>query len=136
MASFSMEEFVGNGGLKGLLPKLLEEGWDDVPTLKIMNSEDKNAINMTQEQKVGYPFNKYSLHILPVLQASTPKERGYSNFFIFNLICYILKHHSLHPEYLSSKYLIPLCIRRNMESVAKAYFIFTLGCTGNQVVPA
>lgn len=53
MASFSFEEFVGNGVLKGLLPKLLAEGWDDVPTLKIMNSEDMNALNMTQEQKVG-----------------------------------------------------------------------------------
>lgn len=53
MASFSMDEFVGNGVLKGLLPKLLEEGWDDVPTLKIMNSEDMDALNMTQQEKVG-----------------------------------------------------------------------------------
>lgn len=52
MASFSMEDFIGNGALKGLLPKLVEEGWDDVPTLKIMNSEDMDAINMTQQQKV------------------------------------------------------------------------------------
>lgn len=57
MASFSMEEFLGNGDLKGLLPKLVEEGWDDVPTLKIMNSDDMNAINMTQEQKVGFLYN-------------------------------------------------------------------------------
>lgn len=35
MASFSIEDFVGDGALKELLPKLLEEGWDDVPTLKI-----------------------------------------------------------------------------------------------------
>ena len=54
MASFSIEEFVGNGVLKGLIPKLLEEGWDDVPTLKIMNVEDMDAINMTQQQKVAY----------------------------------------------------------------------------------
>jgi hypothetical protein len=54
MASFSMEDFVGDGALKGLLPKLLEEGWDDVPTLKIMNSEDMNAINMSPQQKVGF----------------------------------------------------------------------------------
>lgn len=53
MASFSMEDFVGNGCLKALLPKLLEDGWDDVPTLKVMNLEDMDAINMTQEQKVG-----------------------------------------------------------------------------------
>ena len=52
MASFSVEDFVGDGALKGLLPKLLEEGWDDVPTLKIMNPEDMDAINMTRQQKV------------------------------------------------------------------------------------
>ena len=52
MASFSVEDFIGNGELKELLPKMLEEGWDDVPTLKIMNSEDMDSINMTQQQKV------------------------------------------------------------------------------------
>lgn len=52
MASFAVEEFVGNGCLKALLPKLLEEGWDDVPTLKIMNSEDMKEMNMTAQQKV------------------------------------------------------------------------------------
>lgn len=61
MASFSMEDFVGNGILKKLLPKLLEEGWDDVPTLKIMNSEDMNAINMTQQQKVS-SFINHNIH--------------------------------------------------------------------------
>ncbi|KAF3432253.1 hypothetical protein FNV43_RR26992 [Rhamnella rubrinervis] len=62
-----MEEFVGNGVLKGLLPKLVEEGWDDVPTLKIMNSDDMNAINMTQEQKVGCTGRSY-LHDRSLLQ--------------------------------------------------------------------
>lgn len=56
MASFSIEEFVGNGALKGILPRLLEEGWDDVPTIKMMNSEDMDAIHMTQKQKVGLLF--------------------------------------------------------------------------------
>ena len=66
MASFSIEDFVGDGVLKELLPKLLEEGWDDVPTLKIMNSEDMDAINLTQHQKVSYPFilkKKKSFHL-------------------------------------------------------------------------
>lgn len=53
MASFSMEDFVGNGSLIELLPKLLDEGWDDVPTLKIMNAEDLDDIGMTPQQKVG-----------------------------------------------------------------------------------
>lgn len=69
MASFSMEDFVGNGVLKQLLPKLLEEGWDDVPTLKIMNSEDMDAISMTQQQKVGHHrFKAFHFHLLkPVM---------------------------------------------------------------------
>ena len=54
MSSFSVEDFVGNGVLKDLLPTLLKEGWDDVPTLKIMNKEDTDVMNMTQQQKVGY----------------------------------------------------------------------------------
>ena len=60
MASFSIEDFVGNGILKAVLPNLLEEGWDDVPTLKIMNVEDMDTINMTQQQKVGYLWNHSS----------------------------------------------------------------------------
>lgn len=54
MASFSIEEYVGNGCLKELLPKLLDEGWDDVPTLKVMNAEDMDDIGMTRQHKVGY----------------------------------------------------------------------------------
>ncbi|KAJ4824845.1 hypothetical protein Tsubulata_048756 [Turnera subulata] len=59
MASFSMDEFVGDGVLKELLPKLLEEGWDDVPTLKIMNAEDMDEINMTQQQKDALEIRSY-----------------------------------------------------------------------------
>ncbi|KAI9169286.1 hypothetical protein LWI28_010241 [Acer negundo] len=67
MASFSMEDFVGDGTLKGLLPKLLEEGWDDVPTLKIMNSEDMNAINMSPQQKDALEIRSY-LHDRALMQ--------------------------------------------------------------------
>ncbi|XP_050372162.1 uncharacterized protein LOC126790070 [Argentina anserina] len=67
MASFSIEEFVGNGVLKGLIPKLLEEGWDDVPTLKIMNLEDMDAINMTQQQKDALEIRSY-LHERALVQ--------------------------------------------------------------------
>ncbi|PKI64436.1 hypothetical protein CRG98_015161 [Punica granatum] len=59
MASFSLDDFVGNGTLKGLLPKLLEEGWDDVPTLKLMNPEDMGALNMNQQQKVRDFWPRY-----------------------------------------------------------------------------
>lgn len=62
-----MEDFVGNGVLKGQLPKLLEEGWDDVPTLKIMNAEDMDAINMTQQQKDALEIRSY-LHDRALMQ--------------------------------------------------------------------
>ncbi|KAK9276743.1 hypothetical protein L1049_006279 [Liquidambar formosana] len=67
MASFSMDDFVGKGSLKRLLPKLLEEGWDDVPTLKIMNSEDMDAINMTRQQKDALEIRSY-LHDRALMQ--------------------------------------------------------------------
>ncbi|XP_039029126.1 uncharacterized protein LOC120163207 [Hibiscus syriacus] len=67
MASFSIKDFVGDGVLKELLPKLLEEGWDDVPTLKIMNSDDMDAINMTQNQKDALEIRTY-LHDRALMQ--------------------------------------------------------------------
>ncbi|CAL5416341.1 unnamed protein product [Camellia sinensis] len=59
MAGLSMEGFVGNGALKRVLPKLIEEGWDDVPTLKLMKPEDMDAINMTQQQKDALEMRSY-----------------------------------------------------------------------------
>ncbi|OWM75859.1 hypothetical protein CDL15_Pgr009503 [Punica granatum] len=67
MASFSLDDFVGNGTLKGLLPKLLEEGWDDVPTLKLMNPEDMGALNMNQQQKDALEIRTY-LHDRVLMQ--------------------------------------------------------------------
>lgn len=52
MASFSIEEFLGDGALQGLVPKLVAGGWDDVPTVKLMNSEDMDLLKLTQQQKV------------------------------------------------------------------------------------
>ncbi|XP_073147847.1 uncharacterized protein [Henckelia pumila] len=67
MASFAVEDFVGNGCLKELLPRLLEEGWDDVPTLKMMNSEDMEDIGMTQQQKDALEIRSY-LHDRALMQ--------------------------------------------------------------------
>ncbi|KAI4314035.1 hypothetical protein L6164_026978 [Bauhinia variegata] len=73
MASFSMEDFIGNGVLKDLLPKLLEEGWDDVPTLKVMNTEDMDAIHMTQQQKDALGIRSY-LHDRGLMQYAEKME--------------------------------------------------------------
>ncbi|KAG4402086.1 hypothetical protein AAZX31_02G117500 [Glycine max] len=73
MASFSVEEFIGNGILKELLQKLLEEGWDDVPTLKIMSSEDMDLLQMTQEQKDALGIRSY-LHDRGLMQYADKME--------------------------------------------------------------
>ncbi|KZV50030.1 hypothetical protein F511_12904 [Dorcoceras hygrometricum] len=67
MASFSIEEFVGNGSLNQVLAKLLEEGWDDVPTLKVMNSEDMDHIGMTRQHKDALEIRSY-LHDRALMQ--------------------------------------------------------------------
>eukprot|EP00250_Pteridium_aquilinum_P001975 c12187_g1_i1 orf=347-1642(-) len=59
MASFSLEDFVGNGALQQVLPLLLEEGWDDVPTLKMMTAEDMDAHSLTQQQRDALEIRTY-----------------------------------------------------------------------------
>ncbi|KAI4339427.1 hypothetical protein MLD38_024374 [Melastoma candidum] len=67
MASFSLEEFVGSGSLQESLPKLVEEGWDDVPTLKLMTSEEMDAVGMKPQQKEALELRSY-LHDRALLQ--------------------------------------------------------------------
>ncbi|KAI7981785.1 Protein ACCELERATED CELL DEATH 6 [Camellia lanceoleosa] len=62
-----MEGFVGNGALKRVIPTLIEEGWDDVQTLKLMKSEDMDAINMTQHEKDALEIRSY-LHDRALIQ--------------------------------------------------------------------
>ncbi|XP_042049268.1 uncharacterized protein LOC121794927 [Salvia splendens] len=87
MSSFSIEDFVGNGCLKELLPRLLGEGWDDVPTLKVMNSEDMDDIGLTRQQKDAIEIRSY-LHDRTLMQygdqleasrKSLPELLGLSN---------------------------------------------------------
>ncbi|KAK7275064.1 hypothetical protein RIF29_16171 [Crotalaria pallida] len=72
-SSFSVEEFIGNGILKELLPKLMEEGWDDVPTLKVMNSEDMDSLHMTVRQKDALGIRSY-LHDRGLMQYADKLE--------------------------------------------------------------
>ncbi|KAK8916532.1 hypothetical protein KSP39_PZI023078 [Platanthera zijinensis] len=51
MSSFDMEEFLGDGVLIGIIPKFIEAGWDDVPALKMINSENMELLKLTQPQK-------------------------------------------------------------------------------------
>ncbi|KAK4357953.1 hypothetical protein RND71_023563 [Anisodus tanguticus] len=85
MASFAIDDFVGNGSLQGLLSKLLEEGWDDVPTLKIMNADDMNELNMTQRQKDALEIRSY-MHDRALTQyADKLEESGNSLTELLNL---------------------------------------------------
>ncbi|KAJ0989669.1 hypothetical protein J5N97_008025 [Dioscorea zingiberensis] len=59
MASFAMEDFLGDGILNGLIPKLLAGGWDDVPTIKMMNAEDMDHMKLTQQQKDALELRSY-----------------------------------------------------------------------------
>ncbi|KAH7684071.1 Thioredoxin-like protein [Dioscorea alata] len=59
MASFALEEFLGEGILKDLMHKLIEAGWDDVPTIKMMNSEDMELIKFNQQQKNALELRIY-----------------------------------------------------------------------------
>ncbi len=52
MASFLIEDFVGNGVLKDQIDVLSADGWDDVPTLKMMTPEDMDLLHLTQFHRV------------------------------------------------------------------------------------
>jgi hypothetical protein len=52
MASYAVHEFLGDGVLKEITQKLADDGWDDVPTLKMMQAEDMEAIDVTDPQRV------------------------------------------------------------------------------------
>ncbi|XP_055809839.1 uncharacterized protein LOC129880041 [Solanum dulcamara] len=85
MASFAIEDFVGNGCLQEFVPKLLEEGWDDVPTLKIMNADDMDELNMTRRQKDAMEIRSY-LHDRALMQyADKLEESGNSLTELLNL---------------------------------------------------
>ena len=53
MASFALEDFVGNGVLHSQLDNLLADGWDDVPTLKMMTPHDMDTLELSQLQRVS-----------------------------------------------------------------------------------
>ncbi|KAG0464468.1 hypothetical protein HPP92_020537 [Vanilla planifolia] len=59
MGSFAMEEFVGDGVLTGLIPRFVAVGWDNVPTLKMLSSEDMDWLKLTQQQKEALELRTY-----------------------------------------------------------------------------
>ncbi|KAH7280495.1 hypothetical protein KP509_37G070500 [Ceratopteris richardii] len=78
MASFSVEDFVGKGALRELIPVLAQEGWEDVPTLKMMNNEDMDALNFSQRQRVALELRAY-LHDRVLMQYADKLEDSGKN---------------------------------------------------------
>lgn len=53
MSSFALEDFVGNGVLRDQMDTLMADGWEDVPTLKMMSKEDMDTLQLSQLQRVS-----------------------------------------------------------------------------------
>lgn len=66
MASFVLEEFVGNGVLRDQMDSLTADGWSDVPTLKIMSKDGMDTLQLSQLQRVrtvrmqGFSISRFS----------------------------------------------------------------------------
>jgi hypothetical protein len=61
MASFALEDFVGNGVLQAQLDNLVADGWDDVPTLKMMSYQDMDTLELSQLQRVSKHHAQFNL---------------------------------------------------------------------------
>jgi hypothetical protein len=53
MASYALGEFLGDGLLKDLGPTFAEDGWDDVPTIKVIGLEDMEVLGLSDAQRVS-----------------------------------------------------------------------------------
>ncbi|CAK9257300.1 unnamed protein product [Sphagnum jensenii] len=78
MASFELPEFVGNGILKDHMDTLLADGWDDVPTLKMMSPDDMDLLHLTQLQRDALELRIY-LHDRSLMQYADKLEASGRN---------------------------------------------------------
>lgn len=72
-ASFSVDDFVGHGALQELVPILTQEGWEDVPTLKMMSTDDMDALKFSQKQRRALELRSY-LHDRLLMQYADKLE--------------------------------------------------------------
>ncbi|CAM6017903.1 unnamed protein product [Sphagnum balticum] len=78
MASYELPEFVGNGILKDHMDTLLADGWDDVPTLKMMSPYDMDLLHLTQLQRDALELRIY-LHDRSLMQYADKLEASGRN---------------------------------------------------------
>jgi hypothetical protein len=75
MASYLLEDFVGNGVLKDQVDMLLADGWDDVPTLKMMTPEDMDLLQLSQFHRDALEIRTY-LHDRSLMQYADALEKS------------------------------------------------------------
>jgi len=75
MSSYLLEDFVGNGVLKDQIDMLLADGWDDVPTLKMMTPEDMDLLQLTQFHRDALEIRTY-LHDRSLMQYADALEKS------------------------------------------------------------
>ncbi|CAK9268961.1 unnamed protein product [Sphagnum jensenii] len=78
MASYAVHEFLGDGVLKEITQKLADDGWDDVPTLKMMQAEDMEAIDLTDPQRDALELRIY-LHDRSLMEYADKMEQAGKN---------------------------------------------------------
>ncbi|CAM6026350.1 unnamed protein product [Sphagnum balticum] len=78
MGSYAVHEFLGEGVLKEITQKLADDGWDDVPTLKMMQAEDMEAIDLTDPQRDALELRIY-LHDRSLMEYADKIEASGKN---------------------------------------------------------
>ncbi|XP_024372646.1 uncharacterized protein [Physcomitrium patens] len=94
MASYSLDEFLGAGVLKDMGSNFAEDGWDDVPTLKIIRADDMDALNLTDIQRDALELRIY-LHNRSLMKYAERLEA--SGIGLIDLI-------SMKPSELATKF--------------------------------
>ncbi|KAG0618966.1 hypothetical protein M758_4G105200 [Ceratodon purpureus] len=94
MASYVLDEFLGGGLLKDMGPKFAEDGWDDVPTLKVIGAEDMEALDLTDAQRDALELRIY-LHNRSLMKYADRMEA--SKIGLIDLM-------SMKPSELASKF--------------------------------
>ncbi|KAG0629588.1 hypothetical protein M758_1G115100 [Ceratodon purpureus] len=94
MASYSLDEFLGDGLLKDFGPKFADDGWDDVPTIKVIGLEDMEALGLDDAQRDALELRIY-LHNRSLMKYAEKMEA--SGVGLIDLM-------SMKPADLASKF--------------------------------
>ena len=88
-ASYSIQDFVGKGVLRDVVDKLEADGWDDVPTLKMINAADMEALQLTDQQRVSFSFMGLSPSVEPYVLSYCMRTLFYASRKILACLKYM-----------------------------------------------